>query len=122
MPAAELMPGMRAVMHSQDESDCIRLCPAGGTETPTHAEPGPGLAASVLQRTEEYNECHNVVQAVVDMMAGIGPFAVPAAQSGCQVRSLKALHPGATKFHINRRCRRGLPPDAIPLVVWACWT
>ena len=54
------------------------------------------------------------VQVIVDMMAGIGPFAVPAAQRGCQVSSLKALHPGAARVHTERRRRRGFASRCCP--------
>ena len=32
-------------------------------------------------------------QVVVDVMAGIGPFAVPAAQRGCTVRGARVMKP-----------------------------
>ena len=89
MPASKLLQGLRTATHSQDEYGFVHLCPAGGTGMSTKVGPKPGWAFSVLQQTEEYSECLNMVQVIVDMMAGIGPFAVPAAQRGCQVGSLK---------------------------------
>ena len=54
------------------------------------------------------------MQVIVDMMAGIGPFAVPAAQRGCQVSSLKALLPGAARVHTKRKRRRGFASRCCP--------